>query len=543
MGRGSFRAVNAARWVVMSLGVWALVACRLDTARGNATVRCTKTSQCPRGELCQLSNGTCTARVDDVFPAVESASASWAAGPDNPIAQPTALTYGSTLSVSFSVNKPLVGIPELRNSVGLLCEATGGTSLSFKYFGSVPSSVPASIDERVDFTARLEDAVRHVVDAQLPVDVVLDTAAPPAPDTAGDGVVVYERIPWGAEKSQGLPAFEVRGLAGAAPEAIRLTARSGAIDRGSGPVAEDGSFALALAPVDDPELFIRTVDKAGNRSAEVRVNDVGWVATLGQKVAGSTFENPHRLVMARAQSQALLRADGDERGAADGLSRVDGVSATAHGAGTWQKRVFKVEFPVMGRLAVVDDMARGRLVTYGGADSFVIYVESDVTREWTGADFLEMSVSDPEGDQSPAGRSHATMAYDSRSRRSILTGGLLFGQSTAETWAWNGASWRRLADAPSARWGSAVWYDARADRLFVHSGATGIAPTDSRLFTFVNNSWSEFDAGSSPTPRVGAGVAYDMNAGRALLFGGQKSDATLSNATWSFDGAQWRALP
>src|SRR5690606_13383943 len=87
-----------------------------------------------------------------------------------------------------------------------------------------------------------------------------------------------------------------------------------------------GGATLTLPGVDLAEVFVQQTDLAENVSPRRRVRDVRWTATMGGKVAGSAFANPHRFesrsMLARHLQQGSVIELGDEAAVADGDSVV-----------------------------------------------------------------------------------------------------------------------------------------------------------------------------------------------------------------------------
>lgn len=100
--------------------------------------------------------------------------------------------------------------------------------------------------------------------------VPVDTLAPATPDVVGDAVVVYTRIPWGSDTTDGAKRWLLRGGEGAAESDTRVRVYDGAtIDGamflGQTAVNEDGAFgalpgepgAFALVPADSGAVSTR----------------------------------------------------------------------------------------------------------------------------------------------------------------------------------------------------------------------------------------------------------------------------------------------
>jgi hypothetical protein len=135
--------------------------------------------------------------------------------------------------------------------------------------------------------------------------------------------------------------------------------------------------------------------------------------------------------------------------------------------------------------AMAFDSARGVSVLFGGAALNPVRRFDDLW-EWDGVTWRQPQISS----ERPAGRNAAAMAYDSERREIVLFGGIDGeGQPLADTWLWNGHSWRRAeVDGPSAR-----------DETY---------------------------------------MAFDAARGVVVLFGGDTGSGLLGD-TWEWDGSQW----
>ncbi len=144
-------------------------------------------------------------------------------------------------------------------------------------------------------------------------------------------------------------------------------------------------------------------------------------------------------------------------------------------------------------------------------------------------------------------RAHTAIAYDSLRERVVEFGG---DTSTlhADTWACTEeTSWSLLAEAgPPARNKHRMVYDADRDRLVlfggVDRGAKGLADT----WEFDGTSWRQVFPATSPTPRHSFSMVYDPLAARTLLFGGifrpSNSEGENLNDLWEWNGSDWAVL-
>lgn len=139
-------------------------------------------------------------------------------------------------------------------------------------------------------------------------------------------------------------------------------------------------------------------------------------------------------------------------------------------------------------------------------------------------------------------RSGHAMAYDAARRRVVLFGGdangALDGGLLADTWTFDGKSWRRLAPpvSPSARSGHAMAYDAARRRVVLFGGrrADGWAGD---TWTWDGVIWTR-SARPSPYRRAHHAMAYDAAREQVVLIGGDSDEGILDD-TWIWDGRDW----
>jgi hypothetical protein len=144
---------------------------------------------------------------------------------------------------------------------------------------------------------------------------------------------------------------------------------------------------------------------------------------------------------------------------------------------------------------------------------------------------------DPNG---PAPRAFHAMAYDEQRGVVVLFGGQsLLGNSTADTWEWDGGSWTLRSDGgpgePPLRHAHAMAYDPARRKTVLFSGSG--APNDT--WELDASGWVRVDAGNSaPSSRYFASMAFDARRRQVLLTGGVPTDGE----TWAWDGSAWSFL-
>ena len=193
----------------------------------------------------------------------------------------------------------------------------------------------------------------------------------------------------------------------------------------------------------------------------------------------------------------------------------------------------------------VYDARRERMVVYGGQDAERHWAtdvwEFDV-KKWRGAPAPRGAATAP----GPGGRAHHAMAYDSRRGRTVLFGGIgPDGQHRDETWEWDGAAWTQVTGpGPSARARHRMAYDAARGMTVLFGGDTGNPAAgqwtlSDETWTWDGASWQKLRPATSPEPRMMHAMAYDAPKGRIVLYGGTTAAATADD-TWEWDGATWK---
>lgn len=192
--------------------------------------------------------------------------------------------------------------------------------------------------------------------------------------------------------------------------------------------------------------------------------------------------------------------------------------------------------PARSEPAVAFDSARGRLVIFGGTGASGILGDTWELDVRTGA-IAQVA------QNGPSARSLAAMAYDPVRNVTVLFGGSSTALGTAplaDTWEWNGSTWRAItpsAPAPEGRAGAALAFDPVGARLVLTGGATPIPANDAWSF---DGSWSALAAAGAPTPVWGHAMTFDPALGRLVTFGGLSSgpgfglsNSTPSGETWA----------
>jgi len=183
--------------------------------------------------------------------------------------------------------------------------------------------------------------------------------------------------------------------------------------------------------------------------------------------------------------------------------------------------------------ALAHDAARGTTILFGGSTGTTFHGD---TWAWDGAQWRRLMVTGP----SP--RDQHVMAYDTARQRIVLFGGRLADNTKAtDTWEWDGAAWTLRASAgPPAREHHAGGYDAARARFIVHGGQSSsgvLADT----WAWDGASWTQA-ASSVPAPRElpSRGMVFSAPRGTLLMTIGDL--AARRSELWEWNGAAWAAV-
>jgi len=507
----------------------------------------------------------------------------------NPLPTVKSVAYGTAARISFTASEILLGDP-----VVALSPATGDWTVTKKnaagsfyvYDAVLTGGWPDQT--RYDVVVTLADLAGNVSDPvtlALPSapnpSLTVDTVVPAVPDVETLDRIIYTRIPWGSDATQGVKTFALRGEAnGVEPNAavIVYDAADVATAAEIGRVTADATGAFGgdigsgreflLNRADRVSVYVATVDSAGNQSdadpgkagiQATEVKDAEWIATMGGKIAGSTLENPHRFAKKPWFANSLFQGGVVEAGAADGIDRLGGGIADTAGSGTWRLLVSQAPSERQN-FGMTYDSARGHVLLFGGmaGDRSVLFQD---TWKWDGAKWTLVIPEDPEGDANPSPRSGQAMVYDSRRGVAVLFGGggpdddMVYG----DTWEWNGKSWKMRYPEdvegdgnPSARRFHAMTYDSRRGVTVLFGGWNASGNCAGSGSNYCGDTW-EYDgrswkqvavSGTTPSARRGHAMTYatKYSSGqawqRSILFGGYGVDGSKGDV-WEWDGSAW----
>jgi hypothetical protein len=428
-------------------------------------------------------------------------------------------------------------------------------------FDLVWPDAPPAVEGRFAVRARVVDRAGNITDEVIlseDVGVLVDTVPPAAPAVDVQDAVVFERAPWGRSEQSGVDVYTVTGTAAVEGGGIVLVSRDAEGRREIGRVVADldGTFgglaALQLETGDLATIFVAVADRAGNVSPRVAVRDTLWIASPGARVVGDDVSNPHAFEEVPLFDDRLGQGGVAERGSADGLDGVDGVTLSTSGAGTFSRVATDNGSPLVSNAGVIIDTAvghdpmRGETLFFGGADTGR---QEFGTGSLSDRDFCTGAVDDVfvrgldgrirrlNPSLRPPGMRGAAIAWDPRLEALVLVG--QSAQGAPQMWRYAAGVFAPLcteatcaATMPAGLSGHALVYDANSRTLLAHGG--GLAGT----FAFDGARWAQVCGGDvvGCTPVTGGtgSLMWDHIARRVLWWNG--------TALSAWDGTTWTSL-
>jgi hypothetical protein len=228
-----------------------------------------------------------------------------------------------------------------------------------------------------------------------------------------------------------------------------------------------------------------------------------------------------------------------------GLSATGYMSDTwEYDGATWTQRTPSVSPPGRDSHAMVYDPVRRVIVLFGGYSGNPSNLYLNDTWEFNGSSWQQVSTP-----QSPTGRNHHAMAYDSQRRVVVLYGGRSAADPQLDdTWEYNGLTWTQVSPAgsPGERESHAMAYDAERRVTVLFGGtADGSAPLGD-TWEYDGVSWIPASTVFHPSARFAFPMVYDNNRDKIALYGGGYGDGrfTILGETWEFDEdvGTWSAI-
>jgi cysteine-rich repeat protein len=177
--------------------------------------------------------------------------------------------------------------------------------------------------------------------------------------------------------------------------------------------------------------------------------------------------------------------------------------------------------------AMAYDPVRKKLVLFGGEEIGIGLIFHGDTWEWDGTSWTAIHGDAVPGD--PAARRGHAMAYDARLGKVIMFGGRGVAGLFGDTWAWDGATWTRLATTgPSPREGMAVATDRMG--IVLYGGESSGVEKDTWRWT---GTWTKLESANLAATTSFTTATTDLARGVVVLTGGG------DGVTWEWDGAKW----
>ncbi|MCK6550072.1 hypothetical protein L6R52_29830, partial [Myxococcota bacterium] len=545
--------------------------------------------------------------LDTRAPEVEVASLDYAPSPTSLLGRVAAAQRGASVSVAFVASEVLRAAPaslRARAPSGAAFELTRveGTpeSLTLRYAATIPDDAtegsftldPVALVDLAGNTATVTLALPLVeVRASTPTlsiqqALVSYTRAPSknaraetrGPYTIPAGTAYFALTP--ADPLDGaatLPA-ETFTLGAEAPVALRVFGdanRSSLLLPLVTPDAE-GRWPrerLRLPNLDAPQVYVTGIDRAGNESEPVLVENVWYLR--------ATSERDERLAYVGALEDARFprspevpldarRADADAldgvsmtRGAAYGWTAVGGVTSAYYGYAaaydasrgqlvfftyfdrleTWTVTGGRFENATLRGAQLVSSALPG--LVYDAGRARVVALDGDgSTHEWDGTRWTEVVTMNR-----PPASGPCSMAYDSVRAR-VVAVSRTANDLTARTWTYDGEEWTDVTPpgaGPAARSYTCLAFDEARGVVVMHGGSVGFDSTTfmdidaDDTWTWDGQRWTEVPTPlGRPPARSFANMAYDPHRQRVVLQGGLSPDPFVTrDDTWEWDGSRW----
>jgi len=184
-------------------------------------------------------------------------------------------------------------------------------------------------------------------------------------------------------------------------------------------------------------------------------------------------------------------------------------------------------------LTMAYEASASRTILFGGVHWGDYLKAFNDTWEWGGDGWVQLA------DTGPSPRQFARLAFDADRQVIVLFGGATASFSWVfDTWEWDGSAWTQIEDVgPSIQtWFADMVYDGARKRTLLNDGS--VQSGGKGTWTWDGSAWTQVDDGG-PSRRQLPALAYDPERNRAVQFGGGMW-GTPNGDTWEWDGAIWK---
>ena len=193
---------------------------------------------------------------------------------------------------------------------------------------------------------------------------------------------------------------------------------------------------------------------------------------------------------------------------------------------------------------MVYDPVRHVIVLFGGYSGNPANLYLNDTWEFNGTNWQQVNTP-----QSPSGRNHHAMVYDSQRRVVVLFGGRSAADPQLDdTWEYNGATWTQVspAQSPGGRESHAMAYDGERHMTVLFGGTANGSDPLGDTWEYDGSNWIPASTVFHPSARFAFPMVYDSSRDKILLYGGGYGDGrfTILGETWEFDEdvGTWSAI-
>lgn len=221
----------------------------------------------------------------------------------------------------------------------------------------------------------------------------------------------------------------------------------------------------------------------------------------------------------------------------------------------WTRKFPAASPAAMVPYAMAKDLARNKVVMFGGTTDEIVAANVFETWEWGGSNWAEIVTAHAPsfvGLDSFFAQGYASMAYDPVAALMVLPfpppgANLLSTPNPYQTWTYEGIDWTLLSPAHSPSWQAVyqVAYDTvNGYVLMVNSYQFGqFSPLGDRKEVWKWDGvdwtllWGDFSSGgTAPSFSFNSTMAYDPVRGQAIVFGGgPQSGPPQSDSTYAWD--------